>query len=67
MKGEPPEPQEWHRTHLPGLEVRRSATGLVAMRLLGWEEVLPLSVIRIATADPPPLQRGVAPWRPWSG
>ncbi|MGW6144775.1 hypothetical protein [Streptomyces sp. NPDC055140] len=36
----------WESTHIHGLEVRRTATGAVAMRLLGWEEVLPLSLIR---------------------
>ncbi|MEV4680009.1 hypothetical protein [Streptomyces kurssanovii] len=39
----------WSSTDTLGLEIRTDATGTVAMRLLGWEGVLPLSVIRLTT------------------
>ncbi|GGS91484.1 hypothetical protein GCM10010206_62810 [Streptomyces cinerochromogenes] len=44
--------QEWWETDVPGLHVRTS-DGLRGMRLLGWEGVLPLSVVRALM--PPPL------------
>ncbi|MDQ0846968.1 MULTISPECIES: hypothetical protein [unclassified Streptomyces] len=39
----------WNSTDTLGLEIRTDATGTVAMRILGWEGVLPLSVIRLTT------------------
>ncbi|ALC18996.1 hypothetical protein ACH46N_05340 [Streptomyces pristinaespiralis] len=39
----------WRSTDTLGLEVRTDGTGTVAIRILGWEGVLPLSVIRLTT------------------
>jgi hypothetical protein len=39
----------WNSTDTLGLEIRTDSTGTVAMRILGWEGVLPLSVIRLTT------------------
>lgn len=44
--------ESWHSTQIPGLEVRKDGAGLVAMRLWGWEGVLPLSLIRLTSALP---------------
>ncbi|MFC9269120.1 hypothetical protein ACFTXJ_15290 [Streptomyces zhihengii] len=55
--------QAWQDTQIAGLQVRRDGTGPVAMRLLGWEHVLPIAVVRMACLPPqpqpasPPLSR----------
>ncbi|MFJ8074128.1 hypothetical protein ACIQ7Q_09355 [Streptomyces sp. NPDC096176] len=49
--------ESWSSTQIPGLEVRKDGAGLVAMRLWGWEGVLPLSLIRTTSA----LSTDVAP------
>ncbi|MGW4393405.1 hypothetical protein [Streptomyces sp. NPDC004685] len=42
----------WKPTQIPGLEVRSDKEGVVAMRLLGWEGMLSLPLVRLATALP---------------
>ncbi|MEU0599958.1 hypothetical protein ABZ484_17215 [Streptomyces sp. NPDC006393] len=40
----------WSETHIGGLHIR--ADGAFGMRLLGWEGVLPLSVIEAVVVEP---------------
>ncbi|MGV9248959.1 hypothetical protein [Streptomyces sp. NPDC003710] len=48
--------QEWSETDVPGLHVRTSDR-ICGMRLLGWEGVLPLSVVRTLMPPPPAAPR----------
>ncbi len=43
------ESREWSETAIAGLHVRAGVSG---MRLLGWEGVLPLSVVRTVVDEP---------------
>ncbi|MGW0557292.1 hypothetical protein ACWDZ6_24450 [Streptomyces sp. NPDC002926] len=42
----------WSATDLPGLQVHRNPHGIVAMQLLGWADLLPLSVIHVIEQPP---------------
>lgn len=43
----------WEPTQIDGLEVLKGNSGTVAIRLWGWEGVLPLSLIRSTTSTAP--------------
>lgn len=47
----------WSDTALPGLQVRRFAERVVGIRLLGWEALLPLSVVEDAIDQEGPALR----------
>ncbi len=38
----------WSDTAVPGLQIRRAAGTIVGIRLMGWEALLPLSVVQDA-------------------
>ncbi|GAA2271879.1 hypothetical protein GCM10010415_43350 [Streptomyces atrovirens] len=51
--------QEWCETDVPGLHLL-TGDGICGMRLLGWEGVLPLSVVRLTLAAPRKISDGEA-------
>lgn len=47
----------WTGTSLDGLEVQCTAQDVVGIRLLGWENVLPLSVVRLVNTEQQRIRR----------
>ncbi|MFD3442897.1 hypothetical protein ACFWU3_36035 [Streptomyces sp. NPDC058685] len=43
---------DWSDTAVRGLQVRRADEGVMGIRLLGWEALLPLSVVQEAIGQP---------------